>query len=63
VRGEDVFFAATGVTGGDLLEGVEYTAGGAVSESLVMRSRSGTVRRIKTEHHWRKLQGINYTVN
>jgi fructose-1,6-bisphosphatase II len=63
VRGEDVFFAATGVTGGDLLEGVEYTAGGAVSESLVMRSRSGTVRRIKTEHHWRKLQGMNYTVN
>jgi len=63
VRGEDVFFAATGVTGGDLLEGVEYTAGGATSESLVMRSRSGTIRRIKTEHHWRKLQGINHTVN
>lgn len=63
VTGDDVFFAATGVTGGDLLEGVEYTAGGAVSESLVMRSRSGTVRRIKTEHHWRKLQGMNATVN
>jgi fructose-1,6-bisphosphatase II len=59
VNGDDVFFAATGVTGGDLLEGVEYTAGGAVSESLVMRSRSGTIRRIKTEHHWRKLQGLN----
>ncbi|MCC6958407.1 MAG: class II fructose-bisphosphatase [Dehalococcoidia bacterium] len=59
VRGDDVFFAATGVTGGDLLEGVEYTSGGAVSESLVMRSRSGTVRRIKTEHHWRKLEGLN----
>jgi len=63
VRGEDVFFAATGVTGGDLLQGVEYTAGGAVSESLVMRSRSGTVRKIRTEHHWRKLQGIDHTVN
>ena len=63
VKGEDVFFAATGVTGGDLLQGVEYTAGGAVSESLVMRSRSGTVRRIRTEHHWRKLQGIDHTVN
>lgn len=63
VTGDDVFFAATGVTGGDLLEGVEYTVGGAVSESLVMRSRSGTVRRIKTEHHWRKLQGMNATVN
>ena len=63
VRGEDVFFAATGVTGGDLLQGVEYTAGGATSESLVMRSRSGTIRRIVTEHHWRKLQGIDHTVN
>jgi len=63
VTGDDVFFAATGVTGGDLLQGVEYTAGGAVSESLVMRSRSGTVRRIKTEHHWRKLQGLNVSLN
>ena len=63
VRGEDVFFAATGVTGGDLLQGVEYSARGARSESLVMRSRSGTIRRIITEHHWRKLQGIDYTVN
>jgi fructose-1,6-bisphosphatase II len=63
VRGDDVFFAATGVTGGDLLEGVEYSANGATSESLVMRSRSGTIRRIRTEHHWRKLQGINHTVN
>ncbi|MGB4863886.1 MAG: class II fructose-bisphosphatase [Tepidiformaceae bacterium] len=59
VTGDDVFFAATGVTGGDLLQGVEYTAHGARSESLVMRSRSGTVRRIVTEHHWRKLQSIN----
>jgi fructose-1,6-bisphosphatase II len=58
VRGDDVFFAATGVTTGDLLKGVEYVAGGATSESLVMRSRSGTVRRIQTEHHWRKLQQI-----
>ncbi len=63
VRGDDVFFAATGVTGGDLLAGVEYTAGGATSESLVMRSRSGTIRRIRTEHHWRKLQGLDHTVN
>jgi len=63
VRGDDVFFAATGVTGGDLLQGVEYSARGARSESLVMRSRSGTIRRIITEHHWRKLQGIDYTVN
>ena len=37
---------------------MEYVAGGARSESLVMRSRSGTIRRITTEHHWRKLQRI-----
>ena len=58
VKGDDVFFAATGVTTGDLLKGVEYGPGGATSESLVMRSRSGTIRRIITEHHWRKLQTL-----
>ncbi len=58
VKGDDVFFAATGVTTGDLLRGVEYVPGGATSESLVMRSRSGTVRRIQTEHHWTKLKSI-----
>jgi fructose-1,6-bisphosphatase II len=58
VKGDDIFFAATGVTTGDLLEGVTYSAHGARSESLVMRSRSGTIRRIVTEHHWRKLQQI-----
>lgn len=63
VRGDDCMFAASGVTTGELLKGVEYVPGGAVSESLVMRSRSGTVRRIRTEHHWRKLQGIDATVN
>ncbi len=56
VTGDDVFFAATGVTGGDLLDGVEYMQRGATSESLVMRSRSGTSRRIRTNHHWRKLE-------
>lgn len=59
VKSDDVFFAASGVTTGDLLKGVEYVAGGATSESLVMRSRSGTIRRIQTEHHWRKLQQIS----
>jgi fructose-1,6-bisphosphatase II len=59
VTGDDVMFAATGVTTGELLKGIEYVAGGARSESLVMRSRSGTVRRIVTEHHWRKLQQIS----
>ena len=47
VKGEDVFFSATGVTDGDVLQGVRYTGGGhATTESLVMRTRSGTVRRI-----------------
>jgi fructose-1,6-bisphosphatase II len=59
VKSDDVMFACTGVTTGDLLKGIEYVAGGARSESLVMRSRSGTVRRIQTDHHWRKLQRID----
>jgi len=58
VKSDDVFFAATGVTSGDLLQGIDYVSGGATSESLVMRSRSGTIRRIQTEHHWRKLQSM-----
>jgi fructose-1,6-bisphosphatase II len=55
VSGDDVFVAATGVTTGALLEGVRYTREGAVTESLVMRSRSGTVRRIEAEHAFEKL--------
>src|SRR5262249_39185209 len=46
VSGKDVFVAATGVTDGALLNGVRYTPGGAVTDSIVMRSRSGTVRRV-----------------
>ncbi|MFM8954660.1 MAG: class II fructose-bisphosphatase [Actinomycetota bacterium] len=48
--GDDVFFAATGVTDGELLRGVHYDSYGARSQSLVMRSRSGTVRVIDTQH-------------
>lgn len=48
----DVMFAATGVTNGDILKGVSYTRGGARTYSLVMRSRSGTIRFIETEHHF-----------
>jgi fructose-1,6-bisphosphatase II len=55
VAGEDVFVAATGVTGGALLKGVRYSGDGASTESLVMRSRSGTVRRIEAEHVLEKL--------
>jgi fructose-1,6-bisphosphatase II len=48
----DVMFAATGVTNGDFLKGVRFTGDGARTQSVVMRSRTGTVRYIKTEHHF-----------
>src|ERR1017187_10414233 len=47
---EDAFFAATGITDGELLAGVRYRAGGATTHSLVMRARSGTIRTIQSEH-------------
>ena len=55
VGGEDVFFAATGVSSGELLKGVRYFSGGAQTQSLVMRARSGTSRWIDTIHNFRKL--------
>ncbi|HEV8687029.1 MAG TPA: class II fructose-bisphosphatase [Gaiellaceae bacterium] len=56
VAGDDVFVAATGVTSGALLRGVRSTKDGAVTESLALRSRSGTVRRIAAEHSYEKLE-------
>jgi fructose-1,6-bisphosphatase II len=56
VSGEDVFVAATGVTTGALLRGVRYTPEGALTDSIVMRSRSGTVRRIEATHAFEKLE-------
>jgi fructose-1,6-bisphosphatase II len=50
VASDDAFFAATGITDGELLAGVRYRAGGALTHSLVMRARSGTVRNIHSEH-------------
>jgi fructose-1,6-bisphosphatase II len=58
VSGDDVFFAASGVTDGDVLNGVHYEAEGATTESLVMRTRSGTVRRIEARHDRAKLRDI-----
>jgi fructose-1,6-bisphosphatase II len=59
VKGENVFFSATGVTDGDMLQGVRYQgARGATTESLVTRSRSGTVRRILSRHDRSKLRSI-----
>ncbi|QSE95421.1 fructose-bisphosphatase class II [Rhodococcus pseudokoreensis] len=50
VAGDNAFFAATGVTDGDLLRGVRYTHAGATTESIVMRSKSGTVRTIDSQY-------------
>jgi fructose-1,6-bisphosphatase II len=59
VGGNDVFFAATGVTDGDLLDGVRVTDDGhATTESLVMRSRSGTVRKVQARHDRPKLREV-----
>jgi fructose-1,6-bisphosphatase II len=59
VAGDDCFFSATGVTDGDVLEGVRYRgAGGATTESLVMRSRSGTMRRIAAVHDRAKIREL-----
>ena len=59
VAGNDVFFSATGVTDGDVLQGVRYQGDrGATTESLVMRSRSGTVRRISARHDRAKLRAV-----
>ena len=58
VAGEDVFVAATGVTTGSLLRGVRYTSNGAVTDSIVMRSRSGTVRRVEATHPLDKLEQL-----
>ncbi|MBL89975.1 MAG: fructose-bisphosphatase class II [Actinobacteria bacterium] len=58
VSGNNCFFAATGITDGDLLEGVRYAEGMAHTESLVMRSKSGTVRLIKTHHRLDDLEDV-----
>ena len=54
--GDNAFFAATGITDGELLQGVHYDKRGATTESLVMRSKSGTVRRIDSRHRLSKLR-------
>lgn len=58
VASDHVLFAATGVTDGELLKGVDYFGGGAVTESIVIRGYSGTVRRIRTTHRLGKLQQL-----
>jgi fructose-1,6-bisphosphatase II len=59
VSGDDVFFAATGVTDGDLLNGVRYRGDSALTQSIVMRSRTGTVRTIDALHRRKKLKTLS----
>ncbi len=56
VAGDNCFFAATGITDGELLKGVHYDKNGATTQSLVMRSRSGTVRQVNAQHRLEKLK-------
>src|SRR3954465_293159 len=59
VTADDCFFVASGITDGELMQGVHFRAHGATSQSLVMRSRSGTVRLVSSEHRFEKLQGFS----
>jgi fructose-1,6-bisphosphatase II len=59
VAGDNCFFAATGITDGEVLKGVHYGSQGITTQSLVMRSRSGTVRLIDARHHSAKLKEIS----
>ena len=59
VQGDNVFFVATGVTDGELLKGVRYRGGGATTHSLVMRSKSGTLRYVESHHQFAKLRAYS----
>jgi fructose-1,6-bisphosphatase II len=59
VASDNVFFAATGITDGELLHGVHYTGASATTDSLVMRSHTGTVRRVSATHSLAKLRGFS----
>ena len=60
IKSEDVFFAATGVSSGELLKGVRYFSGGAQTQSLAMRSRSGTIRWIDSIHNFDRLDKLGF---
>ena len=63
MAGDDAFFSATGVTDGDVLQGVRYQGDrGASTESMVMRSRSGTVRRIFARHDRTKMRALGISL-
>jgi fructose-1,6-bisphosphatase II len=60
IDSEDVFFAATGVSSGALLKGVRYFSGGAQTQSIAMRGRSGTMRWIDARHNFEKLSKLDF---
>ena len=60
INSEDVFFAATGVSSSELLKGVRYFGGGAETQSLVMRSRSGTIRLVNARHNFDRLDKLSF---
>jgi fructose-1,6-bisphosphatase II len=62
VASDNVFFVATGITDGELVRGVRYLRGGAETESLVMRSRSGTIRRVSSIHQLSKLKAYSAVI-
>jgi len=55
VRSDDVYFAATGITDGDLLQGVRFFSNGAVTYSIIMRGKTGTIRRMEAHHQLNKI--------
>jgi fructose-1,6-bisphosphatase II len=59
VTSDDVFFAITGITDGELVDGVKYYGAGATTHSLVMRGLTGTVREIKATHRWDQLMAVS----
>jgi fructose-1,6-bisphosphatase II len=60
INSDDVFFAATGVSSGDLLKGVRYFSGGAQTQSIAIRGRSGTMRWIDARHNFDKLEKLDF---
>lgn len=59
IRSDDVFFAATGISGGDFLRGVEYTGTGAIAHSMVIRGKTGSIRYVESIQNWEKLMKVS----
>jgi fructose-1,6-bisphosphatase II len=59
VSSDEVFFAVTGITDGEVVDGVKYSGTGASTHSLVMRAKTGTIREIRSSHRWEKLMELS----